>query len=268
MSRHGAADTGDATGTRLSGLVRFLAALPELTGTGGNRDVLQFLGVIAVGALTSGDERKLLFHTALQQLEPIAEKVGWLHKEGQRNKKRKKRWGVLVSGAAVARHLEQSDNEAVSWGDSGDRWLLYYENQSSEFPKGEDRQQNTQPVRSSGLPACSPVLIACLPPVLILEVCIAGTVELPSEGYTVTWSTPLSASESGSAGMLSPGSSVGSPRPPQLQIELTILYGNDRGRKLVLGKFLSVSYTELCSVAVHLSFAEAEGAMGTSVCSA
>jgi hypothetical protein len=138
MSRHGAADTGDATGTRLSGLAKFLAALPELAGAGGNRDVLQFLGVITVGALSSGDERKLLFHTALQQLEPLAEKVGWLHKEGQRNKKRKKRWGVLVSGAAVARHLEQSDNDAASWGDSGDRWLLYYESQSSEFPKGEE----------------------------------------------------------------------------------------------------------------------------------
>jgi hypothetical protein len=138
MSRHGNADTGAAVGTRLQGLVTFLAALPELTGAGGNRDVLQFLGVIAVGLLSSGDERKLLFHTALQQLEPLAEKVGWLHKQGQRNKKRKKRWGVLVAGAAVARHLEQSGSEAGdSFGDSGDRWLLYYENQSSEFPNGE-----------------------------------------------------------------------------------------------------------------------------------
>eukprot|EP01043_Picozoa_sp_COSAG02_P013181 COSAG02_NODE_523_length_20725_cov_1521.265781_9_plen_186_part_00 len=149
MSRHGAADTGDATGTRLSGLVKFLAALPELAGAGGNRDVLQFLGVISVGVLSSGDERKLLFHTALQQLEPLAEKVGWLHKEGQRNKKRKKRWGVLVSGAAVARHLEQSDNDAASWGDSGDRWLLYYESQSSEFPKGEESRIGRQAVAST-----------------------------------------------------------------------------------------------------------------------
>lgn len=216
-----------------------MAALPELTGTGGNRDVLQFLGVITVGVLSSGDERKLLFHTALQQLEPLAEKVGWLHKEGQRNKKRKKRWGVLVSGAGVARHLEQSDNEAASWGDSGDRWLLYYESQSSEFPKGKDRHtgRHTGGCATNFHPAPSYLyaFMLAVRTAFLSFGCGVGTVELPSEGYTVTWSTPASASESASAGIPSPGGAGGGPAPPQLQIELTILYGNDRGRKLVLG---------------------------------
>lgn len=65
----------------------------------------------------------------------------------------------------------------------------------------------------------------------------AGTVELPSEGYTVAWSAPASADESASIGMPSPGGG-GGPTPPQLQIELNILYGNDRGRRLVLGAFV------------------------------
>ena len=49
ISRHGssAAGAGEGGQTRLDGLTRFLGELPEQAGSGRNRHVLQFLGVIS-----------------------------------------------------------------------------------------------------------------------------------------------------------------------------------------------------------------------------
>jgi len=61
ISRHGssAAGAGEGGQTRLDGLTRFLGELPEQAGSGRNRHVLQFLGVISAGVLTGNDERKV-----------------------------------------------------------------------------------------------------------------------------------------------------------------------------------------------------------------
>ena len=59
-----------STASSLHG-TRFLGELPEQAGSGRNRHVLQFLGVISAGVLTGNDERKVRVASPSATCDPV-----------------------------------------------------------------------------------------------------------------------------------------------------------------------------------------------------